>query len=106
MEKTAVPMSERFPLLAMDRENLVTVPETGPSCPVDPEGPKPFRAEVIASSDMHWSTNALRFPTKDEALSYAANLGRRWLLVTHYRAVDATVPENQPYEPGSEDGTF
>lgn len=89
----STPARERF-------EKEGTVP------PVDPEGPKPFRAEVIASADMHWSTNALRFPTKEEAVSYAANLGRRWLLVTHWRAVDATVPEGQEYVDGSEDGKF
>jgi hypothetical protein len=94
-----LPTTERFPLLAMDRE-------AGPSCPLSDAPTGPFRAEVIASSDMHWSTNALRFPTKEEALSYAANLGRRWLLVTHYRAVQESVPQNQPYEAGSEDGTF
>lgn len=100
MEKTPVPITERFPLLAMDRE-------AGPSCPIE-DKPKssPFRAEVIASADMHWNTNALRFPTKEEALEYAANLARRWMLVTHWRAVQESVPQNQPYEEGSEDGRW
>jgi hypothetical protein len=100
MEETMeVPTTERFPLLAMDRE-------AGPSCDLKDAPTGPFRAEVIASSDMHWSTNALRFPTKEEALEYVENLARRWMLVTHWRVVQQSVPENQEYEPGSEDGSW
>jgi len=65
-----------------------------------------WRAEVTTSDDggVGWYANALRFDTKDDALNYALYLSRRWMLVTRWRAVDATVPERQPYVPGSEDG--
>lgn len=64
---------------------------------------KPWRAEVNAGDDV-WNTNALRFETRDDALEYARDLAHRWLLVTHWRAVDESVPLTQSYAEGSEDG--
>jgi hypothetical protein len=67
-----------------------------------------WRAEVTTADvgGDRWSTNALRFPDREEALEYARDLAGRWMLVTRWRAVDDTVPLNQPYEAGSEDGAW
>jgi hypothetical protein len=94
-----VPTTERFPLLQMDRE-------AGPSCKLEDKPTEQFRAEVTASSDEHWATNSLRFASKEEALEYVENLARRWMLVTRWRVVPDSTPQNQPYEPGSEDGAW
>jgi hypothetical protein len=73
------------------------------------EPAKPWRAEVTTSDTGYvdkWNTNSLRFETKEAALEYAANLARRWMLVTRWRAVDESVPLDQPYEEGSEEGRW
>jgi hypothetical protein len=111
MEKMTVPLTERFPLLAMDREAVFTVQDagvhdTGDFCRLEDKPTGPFRAEVTTIDNEVWCTNALRFPDKEEALEYAANLARRWMLVTRWRVVQESVAENQPYEPGSEDGAW
>lgn len=69
---------------------------------------EPWRAEVTTADvgGDRWSTNALRFADRDAALEYADNLARRWMLVTRWRAVTDTVPLDQPYEAGSEDGSW
>lgn len=83
-----------------------TTEPVGPCCPLTDKPPDTWRAEVTASDDNHWNTNALRFGSRDDALEYAGNLARRWLLVTRWRAVDDSVPERQAYEDGSEDGKW
>jgi hypothetical protein len=81
--------------------NTTPAPETAPD-----ETPKPWRAEVTVTDDAKWYSNALRFATKEEALSYASDLSGRWMQVTRWRAVDETVPANQAYEAGTEDGSW
>ncbi len=52
-----------------------------------------WKAEVIADSSGKWATNGLVFSTKKIATEYAADLARRWTLVTKFRARRATVSE-------------
>jgi hypothetical protein len=75
-----------------------------------PENARHWRGEVTTADTADyvdkWSTNALRFVDKDEALEYVHNLARRWMMVTRWRAVDESTPLDQPYEEGSEDGRW
>jgi hypothetical protein len=41
-----------------------------------------------------WSTNALRFPTEEEALANARDLMGRWMLVRECRAAPSDDPPN------------
>jgi hypothetical protein len=45
---------------------------------------KSWKPEVLVQNQ--WSSNALRFATKEEAESNAANLMYRWALVQDFRA--------------------
>lgn len=65
-----------------------------------------WRGEVTTNGDDTWYTNALRFHTREDALDYVRGLAVRWTLVSRWRAVDDSVPRNQVYEPGSEDGAW
>ena len=66
-----------------------------------------YRAEVTTSDSPDvWYTNALKFGSKEDAIEYAANLARRWMMVTRWRAVPDSTPEREAYEPGSEDGAW
>jgi hypothetical protein len=65
-----------------------------------------WRGEVTTDGDERWHTNTLRFPTRDAALEYVSRLARRWILVTRWRAVDGSMPFDQAYEPGSQDGEW
>jgi hypothetical protein len=71
---------------------------------------EPWRAEVTTSDTAgyvdKWNTNALRFETREAALGYARDLAGRWMMVTRWRAVDESVPLDQPYTEGSEDGRW
>lgn len=46
-----------------------------------------YAAEVIADNSGEFCGNALRFPTKDEAETYAKDLFSRWTAVKEYRIV-------------------
>ena len=77
------------------------------SCLCVEQPDKPWRVEVTTSdSPGKWYTNALRFEEEGKAREYAGDLARRWTLVTRWRTVDDSVPLDQPYETGSEDGTW
>jgi hypothetical protein len=51
-----------------------------------------WKPEVVADSGGHWTGNALRFTTKQEAEAYAYDLMTRWTLVRDTRAVEHTDP--------------
>jgi hypothetical protein len=65
-----------------------------------------FRADVLASGETSWASNALRFDTKADALAYARNLASRWLSVIKVRAVEISTPAREPYITGSEDESW
>lgn len=67
---------------------------------VQTEGP--WRAEVLVFNEIRWATNALRFNSESEALTYAIELRGRWMLVDKVRAVPDATPLSEAYEPGSE----
>ena len=46
-----------------------------------------YAAEVIADSSGQFAGNAMRFPTREEAEIYVADLARRWTLVRETRVV-------------------
>lgn len=48
----------------------------------------PFRAEVVADSSGKFYSNALRFPTAQDARAYAINLAGRWTLVREWRVME------------------
>lgn len=69
--------------------------------------PGAWRAEfTIAGEADTWYTNAQRFPDRLAALFAAGNRAMVWTAVTRWRAVDESVPLSQPYEEGSEDGSW
>lgn len=51
-----------------------------------------YKAEVIADSSGEWVGNALRFPTKEMAEEYGADLAMRWTLVRDWRVVESEDP--------------
>jgi len=65
-----------------------------------------FRAEILASGETNWTSNALTFDTREHAIEYARNLAGRWMQVEKWRAVEISAPERQAYQSGSEDGTW
>ena len=46
-----------------------------------------YKVEVQTGKDTTWSSNALKFETREQAKIYAIDLMSRWLLVTNYRIV-------------------
>ena len=59
---------------------------------------KSFKPEVKVHGS--WSSNALRFATKEEAEASADALFRRWLLCESSRAAESSDPVNYKYEGG------
>lgn len=57
-----------------------------------------WKPEVITEPDGKWSSNALRFATKDEALGYAQDLYARWTLVRQWRAVECDDPVTSTWD--------
>ena len=57
-----------------------------------------WKAEVVADSSGKFCGNGLAFATKAEAEMYAADLMRRWLLVTEWRVVESTELVNRIIE--------
>lgn len=53
-----------------------------------------FVPEVVADNSGKFCGNALRFATFEEALDNAADLKRRWFLVTSIRVVESNDPVN------------
>lgn len=51
-----------------------------------------YKVEVIADNSGEWVSNALRFPTKEMAEEYGADLAMRWLLVREWRVVESSDP--------------
>ena len=45
-----------------------------------------YKSEVLVQGD--WSSNALRFPSEEQALSYGYDLQARWTLVSAVRAIE------------------
>lgn len=62
----------------------------------------PWRAEVLVYNESKWATNALRFNSESEALSYGFDLRSRWTMVDKVRAVPDCWPMGMAYKPGSE----
>ena len=52
-----------------------------------------FKAEVTTAGDYgQYSSNALRFATREEAESYAYELSIRWTAVRDWRVIESTDP--------------
>jgi hypothetical protein len=56
--------------------------------------PISWAAEVIADSSGKWCGNALRFASKTEAETYAADLAGRWTSVRQYHVIESADPIN------------
>jgi len=56
-----------------------------------------FKAEVVADVTGKFFSNALRFASRQEALSYVADLMYRWTAVRETRVVETTDPVNYIY---------
>ena len=54
---------------------------------------RPYKVYVDTGESV-WSTNSLKFDTREQAEEYGSNLMSRWMLVREYRAVQ--VPEDFP----------
>lgn len=61
---------------------------------------KSYAPQVIADSSGVWAGNALRFATREEALSNVANLASRWMLVTQTRVVESDDAPNYRWVDG------
>jgi hypothetical protein len=59
-----------------------------------------WKNEVQADNSGTWSTNALRFATKEEAEAYGLDLYQRWTLVREYRATETDEPVNYRFVDG------
>ena len=46
-----------------------------------------YKVQVQTGKGTAWSSNALKFETREQAKIYAIDLMSRWLLVTDYRIV-------------------
>ena len=57
-----------------------------------------WKAEVCA--DGSWSSNALRFATKEEAEKSGRELLSRWMVPTDSRAAESDDPVNYKFEDG------
>jgi len=58
-----------------------------------------WKPEVIADGP-DWSSNALRFATKEEAEDNARDLAKRWVLVLDWRATECADPVNYAWVDG------
>lgn len=56
----------------------------------------------VQAGDNTWTPNGLRFETKEESDAYAAQLARRWLLVTDKRSVECEDPVNAEFDIATE----
>lgn len=54
-----------------------------------------YKGEVLVQGQ--WSTNALRFPTEEQALGYARDLHARWTLCVDYRATECEDEANHTW---------
>lgn len=54
--------------------------------------PTSYKPEVIADSGGKWSSNALRFATKEEAEDYVFDLSMRWTSVRKTRVIESDDP--------------
>ena len=59
-----------------------------------------FKAEIQAG-DNTWSSNSLRFESEEEAMQYAEDLARRWVLVTNFRTTESPDPVNYQIKNGA-----
>lgn len=55
-----------------------------------------WKTEVFV--DGSWSSNALRFATKDEAVAYGIELLSRWWVPSDKRAVESDEPVNYKFD--------
>ena len=53
-----------------------------------------WKPEVIADNSGKWSSNALRFETKEEAEANVRHLASRWIAVTDTRVTETDDPVN------------
>lgn len=56
---------------------------------------KSWKAEVIADSSGKWCSNMLRFPSREQAENYVADLMMRWTSVRDTRVVECDDPVTQ-----------
>jgi hypothetical protein len=56
-----------------------------------------FKPEVIADSSGQWSSNGLRFATREEAEANVRDLMMRWFAVRETRVVESGDPVNYRY---------
>lgn len=60
-----------------------------------------FKPEVQTIDGMgEWNSNALRFPTEQEAKDWARDLAGRWTLVTDHRSAPSEDEPNYTYQNG------
>ena len=55
-----------------------------------------WKAEMKCSGE--WSSNALRFATKEEAEASGKELMSRWMVPTGYQATESTDPVNYRFD--------
>lgn len=57
-----------------------------------------YKAEVLALGETSYSSNGLRFATKDEAQLYADDLAMRWSMVDTTRIVEVEGTPNYKWD--------
>lgn len=48
-----------------------------------------YKVEVTTNNGIHWASNAIRLPSREEAEAYARDLAWRWTSVTDTRVVES-----------------
>lgn len=61
-----------------------------------------FRADIAGSGESTWATNALTFPTREDAEDYANDLLGRWMGADMARVVPTSTPKGEPIDPADE----
>jgi len=59
-----------------------------------------YKVEVIADASGKWCGNALRFATREQAETEAADLMARWFAVREWRVVESDEPVNREWRDG------
>lgn len=57
-----------------------------------------YRVEVTGTNEMVWSTNAMRYDTKDEAEQALRDLAGRWLGMDAGRVVTDDTPQGEAFD--------
>jgi len=59
-----------------------------------------WKSEVIADSSGQWTGNAVRLPSRQQAVHYSIDLAMRWTAVRQWRVVKSSDPVTDTWKDG------